>query len=107
MLIEIVVIHAFLPAYVSDVQLLPLPLLGNVVVLMDLLCVSMADSTVKANYARFMRWKKGAVTNDINMLDIFTANPFYVAIYLSSLVQTSRTGSFGNLNLLVQIKFLN
>ena len=107
MLIEIVVIHAFLPAYVSDVQLLPSPLLGNVDVLMDLLCVSTADSTVKANYARFMLWKKGAVTNDINMLDIFTANPFYVAIYLSSLVQTSRTGSSGNLNLLVQIKFLN
>jgi hypothetical protein len=83
----------FLQAYESDVQLLPSPLLGNVDLLMDLLCVSKVDSTVKAYYAGFMRWKKGAVTNDINMLDIFTANPFYVAIYLSSLVQTSRTGS--------------
>jgi hypothetical protein len=54
-----VVIHAFLQAYVSDVQLLPSPLVGNVDVLMDLLCISTADSTVKANYARFVRWKKG------------------------------------------------
>jgi len=34
-----------------------------------------------------------AATNGINMLDIFPANPFHVAIYLSSLVQTSRTVS--------------
>jgi hypothetical protein len=31
-----------------------------------------------------------AVTNGINMLDIFPANPFHVEIYLSSLVQTCR-----------------
>jgi hypothetical protein len=43
--------------------------------LMDLLCVSEADSTFKAYYAGFMRWKK-AVTNGINMLDIFPGNPF-------------------------------
>jgi len=85
-LIEIFVIHAFLQAYESDVQLLPSHLLGNVDLLMDLLCISKADSTVKAYYAGFMRWKKWAVTNGINMLDIFPANPFHVAIYLSSLV---------------------
>jgi hypothetical protein len=42
----------------SNVQLLPSPLFGNVDLLMDLLCVSEADSTVKAYYAGFMRWKK-------------------------------------------------
>jgi hypothetical protein len=34
------------------------PLFGNVDLLMDLLCVSEADSTFKAYYAGFMRWKK-------------------------------------------------
>jgi hypothetical protein len=49
---------------------------------MDLLCVSEADSTFKAYYGGFVRWKK-AVTNGINMLDIFPGNPFHVAfIYL-------------------------
>ena len=38
----------------------------------------------------FIRLKLWAVTNDI--LDIFPASPFHVAIYLSSLVQTSRIG---------------
>jgi len=57
-LIEIFVVHVFLQAYESDVQLLPSPLLGNVDLLMDLLCVSKADSTVKVYYAGFMRWKK-------------------------------------------------
>jgi hypothetical protein len=33
-------------------------LFGNVDLLMDLLCVSEADSTFKAYYAGFMRWKK-------------------------------------------------
>ena len=37
--------------------------------------------------------KKWAVTNDIDILNIFPANPFHVAIYLSSLVQTSLTVS--------------
>jgi hypothetical protein len=39
----------------SDVQLLPSPLFGNVDLLMNLLCVSEADSTFKAYYAGFMR----------------------------------------------------
>ena len=70
-----------------SVQLLTLSLLGNVDLLMDLLCVSKADSTFKTYYAGFMRWKKWAVRNGINILDIFSASPFHVAI--SSLAQTS------------------
>ena len=61
MLIEIFVIHnvhVCLQDHQSDVQLLPSPLFGNVDLLMDLLYVSEADSTVKAYYAGFMRWKK-------------------------------------------------
>jgi hypothetical protein len=51
-------VHVFLQDHESDVQLLPSPLFGNVDLLMDLLCVSEADSTFKAYYAVFMRWKK-------------------------------------------------
>jgi hypothetical protein len=66
----------------SDVQHLPSPLFGNVDLLMDLLCVSEADSTIKAYYAGFMRWKK-LLRMVLNMLDIFPGNPFQVAfIYL-------------------------
>jgi hypothetical protein len=59
MLIEIFAIHnlhVFLQDHESDVQLLPSPLYVDL--LMDLLCVSEADSTFKAYYAGFMRWKK-------------------------------------------------
>ena len=61
MLIEIFAmhnVHVFLQDHQSDVQLLPSPLFGNVDLLMDLLCVSEADSIFKAYYAGFMRWKK-------------------------------------------------
>ena len=57
MLIEICVIHnvhTFLQDHESDVQLLPSPLFGNVYLLMDLLCVSEADSTFIAYYAGCM-----------------------------------------------------
>jgi hypothetical protein len=60
-LIEIFVIHnvhVFLQDHESDVQLLPSPLFENVDLLMDLLCISEADSTLKAYYAGLMRWKK-------------------------------------------------
>ena len=73
-------VHVFQQDHESDVQLLPPPLYVDL--LMDLLCVSEADSTFKAYYAGFMRWKK-TVSNGINMLDIFPGNPFHVAfIYL-------------------------
>jgi hypothetical protein len=58
-LIEIFAIHnlhVFLQDHESYVQLLPSPLYVDL--LMDLLCVSEADSTFKAYYAGFMRWKK-------------------------------------------------
>jgi hypothetical protein len=75
-------VHVFLQDHESDVQLLPSPLFGNVDLLMDLLCVSEADSTFKAYYAGFMRWKK-LLRMVLNMLDIFPGNPFQVAfIYL-------------------------
>jgi hypothetical protein len=51
-------VHVFLQDHESDVQLLSAHLFGNVDLLMDLLCVSEADSTFKAYYAGFMRWKK-------------------------------------------------
>ena len=49
-------VHVFLQDHESDVQLLPSPLYVDL--LMDLLCVSEADSIFKAYYAGFMRWKK-------------------------------------------------
>ena len=45
------VYDVFLQAYESDVQLLPSPLLGNVDLLMHLLCVSKADNSVQAYYS--------------------------------------------------------
>ena len=48
-------VHVFLQDDESDIQLLPSPLYVDL--LMDLLCVSEADSTFKAYYAEFMRWK--------------------------------------------------
>ena len=83
----------FLQAYESDINELPSSLHGSMDILMELLCESRADSTVKNYYAGFCRWKKWAFTYGISNLDIFPAKPFYVAIYLSSLVQTSRTVS--------------
>ena len=50
--------YVFLQDHESDVQLLPSPLFGNVDLLMDLLCISEADSIFKVYYAGFMRWKK-------------------------------------------------
>ena len=61
MLIEFFAMHnvyVFLQDHESDVQLLQSPLIGNVDLLMDLVCVSEADSTLKAYYAGFMRWKR-------------------------------------------------
>jgi hypothetical protein len=49
-------LHVFLQDHESDVQLLLSPLYVDLP--MDLLCVSEADSTFKAYYAGFMRWKK-------------------------------------------------
>ena len=85
--------NVFLQAYGSDVNQLPSSLHGNVDLLMELLSESRADSTVKTYFAGFCRWKKWALTYGIDNSDIFPAKPFYVAIYLSSLVQTSRTAS--------------
>ena len=69
-------VHVFLQDHESYVQLLPSPLYVDL--LMDLVCVSEADSTFKAYYAGFMRWKKL-----LRMVDIFPGNPFHVAfIYL-------------------------
>ena len=72
----------------SDVQLLPLPLFGNVDLLMDLLCVSEADSTFKAYYAGFISWEK------LLQMVLTCWRPrksVSCCIYLSSLIQTSRT----------------
>ncbi|CAC5369387.1 unnamed protein product [Mytilus coruscus] len=48
-------------AYESEINFLPPALHTNVDVLMDLLCESKADSTVKTYHAGFIRWKKWAV----------------------------------------------
>ncbi|CAG2197212.1 unnamed protein product [Mytilus edulis] len=72
---------------------LPPALHTNVDVLMDLLCESKADSTVKTYHAGFIRWKKWAVHNGISRCDILPAKSLHVALYLSSLVQNSHTAS--------------
>jgi hypothetical protein len=81
-------IHVLLQDHQSDVQLLPLPLFGNVDLLMDLLCVSEADSTFKVYYAGFMRWKK---LLQMVLTCWIPRKSVSCCIYLSSLIQTSRT----------------
>ena len=93
MLIEIFVlhnVHVFLQDHQSDVQLLPLPLFGNVDLLMDLLCVSEADSTFKAHYVGFIRWEK---LLQMVLTCWIPRKSVSCCIYLSSLIQTSRTVS--------------
>ena len=85
--------NVFLQAFGSEVNQIPSSLHGTVDVLMELLSESRADSTVKTYYSGFCRWKNWASIHGIDNSDIFPAKPFYVAIYLSSLVQTSRTVS--------------
>ncbi|VDI66658.1 Hypothetical predicted protein [Mytilus galloprovincialis] len=80
-------------AYESEINFLPPALHTNVDVLMDLLCESKADSTVKTYHAGFIRWKKWAVHNGISRCDILPAKSLHVALYLSSLVQNSHTAS--------------
>ena len=52
----------------------------------ELLNVSRANATVKTYYLGFIRWKKWASINGISSVDILLVKPFFVAIYLSSLV---------------------
>jgi hypothetical protein len=59
----------------------------------ELLNVSRANATVKTYHLGFIRWKKWASINGISSVDILPAKPFFVAIYLSSLVQSCRTVS--------------
>ena len=83
-------VHVFLQDHQSDVQLLPLPLFGNVDLLMDLLCVSEADSTFKAYYAGFMCWKR---LLQMVLTCWIPRKSVSCCIYLSFLIQTSRTVS--------------
>ncbi|CAG2202531.1 unnamed protein product [Mytilus edulis] len=80
-------------AFESEINFLPPALHTNVDVLVDLLSESKADSTVKTYHAGFIRWKKWAVHNGISRCDILPAKSLHVALYLSSLVQNSRTAS--------------
>ncbi|VDI73972.1 Hypothetical predicted protein [Mytilus galloprovincialis] len=88
-------IDAFTVDWPMNLRLIFLPpaLHTNVDVLMDLLCESKADSTVKTYHAGFIRWKKWAVYNGISRCDILPAKSLHVALYLSSLVQNSHTAS--------------
>jgi hypothetical protein len=58
---------------------------------MNLLCVSGADSTFKAYYWGFMRWKK--LLRMVFTCWIYSQEIRFMCIYLSSLIQTSRTVS--------------
>lgn len=72
---------------------MPASLAGSVDLIPELLNVSRANATVKTYHLGFIRWKKWASINGISSVDILPAKPFFVAIYLSSLVQSCRTVS--------------
>ena len=78
-------------AFKTDIQKLPASLAGSVDLIPELLNVSRANATVKTYHLGCIRWKKWASINGISSVDILPAKPFFVAIYLSSLVQSCRT----------------
>ena len=84
-------IPVFFQVFKTDIQKLPASLAGSVDLIPELLNVSRANATVKTYHLGFIRWKKWASINRISSVDILPAKPFFVAIYLSSLVQSCRT----------------
>jgi hypothetical protein len=74
------------PGFQNDIQQLPASLAGSLDLIPELLNVSRANATVKTYHLGFIRWKKWASINGISSVDILLVKPFFVAIYLSSLV---------------------
>jgi hypothetical protein len=72
---------------------LPASLAGSLDLIPELLNVSRANATVKTYHLGFIRWKKWASINGMSSVDILPVKPFFVAINLSSLVQSCRTVS--------------
>ena len=60
----------------------------------DLLTESRCSTTVKNYYNGFMRWKRWAQSNGIPEANILPSKLLHVALYLASLVQSSRTAFY-------------
>lgn len=86
-------IHLFLQAFCSETQEVPDSLMDTFTLLPDLLTEAKASSTTNTYYLSFLRWRKWALCNGINEPDILPAKPLFVALYLTSLVQSSKTPS--------------
>ena len=86
-------LHLFFQAFHQDIATLPEALAEKVDLLPDLLAQSKSSGTIKNYLNSFLRWKKWAFAQDISHEYILPAKAFHVALYLASLVQTSRSPS--------------
>ena len=86
-------IHMFFQAFRDDIAELPESLVDTLNLLPDLLTESRCSTTVKNYNNGFMRWKRWAQSNGIPEANILPSKSLHVALYLASLVQSSRTSS--------------
>ncbi|KAK3107307.1 hypothetical protein FSP39_011571 [Pinctada imbricata] len=77
--------------YNDDISELPEGLAGKMGLVASLVSECRSTSTVKGYYSSFMRWKKWAIQNSIQ--ECLPARSLHVAIYLSCLVQQSKSPS--------------
>lgn len=83
----------FFQTFRNDITELPPTLKSNLHLLPDLFSESKADNTLRKYYYGFMKFKRWATDNSIPEADILPSKPFYIALYLASLVQSSATAS--------------
>ena len=81
----------FLQAYRDDISELSEDLAGKMPLVASLVSESRSSSTVKGYFSAFMRWKSWARQNDIE--ECLPARSIHVAVYLSCLVEQSKTPS--------------
>ena len=83
----------FFQTFRNDIMELPPTLQSNLHLLPDLFAESKSDNTLRKYYYGFMKFKRWATVNSIPESDILPSKPFYIALYLASLVQNSGSSS--------------
>ena len=83
--------NLFLQCHRKEIQELPEVLVDKVIQLPHILKQSRAQSTSKKYENAFLRWKRWALANDLNSVDILPAKILPVALYLASVMQSSNS----------------
>ena len=86
-------LHMFFQTFRNDITELPPKLMSNLFLLPDLFTESKSENTLRKYFYGFMKFKRWAITNEIPESDILPSKPFYIALYLASLVQSSVSSS--------------